>query len=104
MRILVVTRRDLSPEAQASQSCQALMQFNCAYPALGRTWYERQNLIDVYVVPGEDALRALLVKVKTKDLKAVGFHEPQLKMQLTTIAVEATPMARKVLGKLTIAR
>lgn len=100
MDLFVVTRQDLSIEAQASQSCHALMRFNCAFPEFGRRLWERSIAIDLRLTVTGYELRKILEAAQKKNIRAAGFQEPRIRMELTAIALEASAAAKRLVGKL----
>lgn len=103
MDLYVVTRRDLSKEAQASQSCHVLMQFNCAFPEFGRQWWARPIHIEMRLVLTPYELNKLLESAKKKGVRAAGFVEPRLCNELTAVALDAVPAAKRLVTKLPVA-
>jgi len=100
MKLYVITRQDLSPGAQAVQSCHALMQFSCEHPDLGKTWYEQSNTLSLLAVENELQLQQLLFEAQERGIRTAAFNEPDLKNALTAIALEPSPKTRRLVARL----
>lgn len=99
----IITRQDLSPGYQATQSCHALRQFIDEHSEIDKQWFERSNYLAVLSVRNEQELLDLIDKASRKDLKYSIFFEPDLKYEITAIALEPGKESKKLCGKLKLA-
>jgi len=84
-KLYVLVRNDISPGLQIAQACHAQFEFFERYPEAKKDW--EGNLV-VLQVEGEENLKNWLENtLSPRGLKAVGFREPDLNMQLTAVAV-----------------
>jgi hypothetical protein len=86
-RLYLVTRRDLSPGAQAVQSCHVLRLFVEEHTRLERGWFRDSNRLVLLSVADELALQRLLDEASRRALPASGFREPDLGHALTAVAL-----------------
>lgn len=98
-----MTRQDLKPGYQATQSCHALRQFTAEHPEIDRRWFERSNYLAVLSVRNEQELLNLIDKASQKGIKYSIFFEPDLKYEITAIALEPGKESKKLCGKLRLA-
>lgn len=89
-KLYVVTRRDLSPGAQAVQGMHALVEFSMYYPSEYQEWYRESNHLCFLSVATERDLESLCTKVFKAGVKHCMFREPDFGMSLTAITIEAT--------------
>lgn len=102
-KLYVVTRRDLSPGAQAVQGMHALVEFQFEHPDKAREWHAESNTLGFLSVADEKELNELIGKLFHLDIAHSMFREPDLGMSLTAIAIEATDPAMEALRHLPLA-
>lgn len=102
-KLYVVTRRDLSPGAQAVQGKHALVEFMFEHPEKARQWYGESNTLGFLSVADEKELDYLVGKLSSLGIAHSMFREPDMGMSLTAIAVEATDQAAEALRHLPLA-
>lgn len=100
MKLYVITRQDLLPGPQAVQSCHAFMQFICEHVEIGRTWFEQSNTLSFLAARDEVHLKRLLQDARELGIRCSFFQEPDLKMSMTSIALEPGPRTRKLVARL----
>lgn len=100
-KLYIVTRRDLSPGAQAVQGMHALREFVQAHPELDSEWYRTSNYLGFLSVEDERELTTLLNRCSLFGVQTALFQEPDLGGSLTAIAI--APSGRKLVAKLPLA-
>lgn len=100
MKLYVVTRRDLSPGAQAVQSCHVLWQFSFEHTDIGKTWFTESNTLALLTVANEIELLGLLDRAKAAHIRYATFKEPDFNDSLTAIALEPGPRTKKLVSGL----
>lgn len=91
-----MTRKDLSPGAQLSQSCHACFEFSFKYPELTGEWHHNSNFIAILAAKNEDELINLIKRLEEKEIKFAYFRESDLDHQITAIAIEPGDKGKKV--------
>lgn len=100
MKLYVITRRDLSPGAQAVQSCHVLWQFAYEQPDIGRSWFVESNTLALLTVANESELIALIQRAEDMRVRFAIFKEPDYHNALTALALEPGPRTRKLVAGL----
>lgn len=100
-QLFVVTRRDLSPGAQAAQCLHAFRQFVEEHPTVERSWFTSSNTIILKAVENEDELQALYRRAYLRDFAVSSFREPDFSDALTAIALE--PKGRALVRSIPLA-
>lgn len=95
-----MTRRNLTPGQQSTQSAHAFIDFVLRYPADSLAWHKQSDYLCLLSVADEKELYELAEKARTKGIKVVEFYEPDLDMALTAIALEPTEASRKLCSSL----
>lgn len=101
--MVVVTRRDLHPGAQAAQLVHAAQQFEKEHLNLQNEWYFKSNYIVLLSCENEESLKNLLLKANIKDIKYSAFTEPDLNNELTAVAFEPCEDTCKLVSNLPLA-
>ena len=100
-RLIIISRKDLSPGAQNAQSLHAISQFALDHPAVFKAW-NNQYVVSLSVLD-ENHLGNLLAKIESHGIPASAFYEPDLNFELTAICLEATEKASKLVSSLPLA-
>jgi hypothetical protein len=95
-----VTRSDLSPGQQATQSTHAALTFAVEHPLLTGGWYRNSSYLVLLGAKSEFHLNAIHQRVKDACLTHVCWHEPDFDNALTAMAVEPSPAAERLLANL----
>jgi hypothetical protein len=95
-RLVLVTRADLPPGAQAVQAAHAMRAFAAEHPELERSWFERSNTLALLAVAGEAELDGLVTKALDRGLAFSVFREPDLGGQLTAVCFEPTHRSQRL--------
>lgn len=99
-KLYVVTRADLSPGQQATQSTHAALKFAVEHFALTRAWFEDSTYLVLLQVPDEEALQAVVNRLDDGDTFITQWHEPDLGNSLTAICVEPDESIERKLSSL----
>ena len=102
-KLIVITRRDLSPGQQAVQAAHAAIEFQHEHPTIAKEWNTISKYLVFLSVENEKVLHQLLEKIKYRDIKHTIFAEPDIGYQLTAVAVEPSERTRKLTSKLPLA-
>ena len=102
-KLLVITRRDISPGYQAVQSAHAAIEFQHEHPEIATKWNTESKYLVFLSVPDEQSLIKLLKKAQMRGLTYSIFKEPDIDNQVTAIALEPTERARKLCSHLPLA-
>lgn len=94
-RLYVVTRADMPPGDQGTQSIHAASSFAVDYPELHRTWHLNGKNLIWLAAPDEAALRALFDHLTVEKSY---FAEPDMGDELTAVAFSGA--ARKLVSSL----
>lgn len=101
--MVVITRRDLHPGAQASQLVHAAQQFEKEHFDVQNEWYSKSNHLVLLSTENEESLRKLLFKANLQGIKASAFHEPDFDNALTAVALEPCAETCKLCSSLPLA-
>ncbi len=99
-KLYVLTRADLSPGAQATQSVHAAFQFALEYPELTKDWYKDSQVLVLLSVPDEESLMGWVLNLQDEGLFHSVFHEPDWEDQLTAVAVAPSETAQRIFASL----
>ena len=99
-KLIVITRRDLSPGYQAVQSCHAAIEFQYEYPEIAREWNTNSKYLIFLSVENEEKLQKLLTKIQIRSIKYSTFFEPDIGNQLTAICIEPGQESQKLTSNL----
>lgn len=87
-RLYVVTRADLLPGAQGTQSQHALSEFAVRHPDQHREWHQKGKNLIWLATRDLAALEALMTTLESEHgIECSGFYEPDFGDQLTAFAV-----------------
>ena len=96
----IVTRQDLTPGYQAVQGAHALRLFHEEHPEIDKEWYQVSNYLGFLSVSDEQSLQNLILRLQANDIKVSIFREPDIKNQITAIAIQPCEESRKLLSNL----
>lgn len=102
-KLIVITRRDLSPGYQAVQSAHAAIEFQHEHPEIAKNWNTHSKYLVFLTVENEKVLYQYLEKIKFYDLNYTIFTEPDIDNQLTAIAIEPGERTQKLTSRLPLA-
>ena len=82
------------------QAAHAAIAFQHAFPELAQQWFTHSNYLCFLSAPSAEALAALMHRAREQDILHSAFHEPDLNHALTAVAIEPSPLSRKLLKRL----
>lgn len=97
-RLIVVTRKDLTPGQQIAQSGHGISQFLLEYPHSAKEW-NNQYLISL-AINSEEKLIKILQKLQEKKVEVSYFTEPDLNDELTSICFIETDKTKSLTSSL----
>ena len=100
-KLIVVTRKDLTPGYQIAQAGHALAQFMLDYPDQANQW--NNNYLICLSVENENQLKTLLEKMRMHDIPVSYFLEPDLGNEMTAIAFQGSDKASKLTSSIPLA-
>lgn len=103
VKLVTVTRKDLSEGYQLAQTLHSSSRFAYHYPELHREWIEKSEYVVSLSVDNEEKLKRLYNKLQDYGADVVAFHEPDIDNQLTSICYYGTPEMRKLTSNLKLA-
>lgn len=95
-KLVLVTRADLPPGAQAVQAAHAMRQFAHLHPEVERAWFDRSNTLVLLTVPTEADLSRLVDRAVDREMLFAPFREEDLGGQLTAVALEPTQASQRL--------
>jgi peptidyl-tRNA hydrolase len=96
----VLTRADLSPGQQATQSTHAALKFSIEHPLLCETWYRESSYLVLLQVPDEDGLFYFHKRACQLELVHSVWTEPDMDDTHTAIAIAPSELASRLLANL----
>ena len=99
-KLIVVTRKDLSPGAQACQATHVSIKFVIEHPEIAHEWYNISQYLVELSINNEADLLELSEKLRWKGILFSEFREPDFGNELTSIAIEPSEKARKVVSSM----
>ena len=103
VKLVTVTRKDISKGYQLTQSNHAVARFAYNYPNQFKDWIENSEYMISLSIDDEEKLQRLFYKLQDNDAHVVAFNEPDIDNQLTSICYYGTPEIRKITNKLDLA-
>ena len=103
IKLVTVTRGDLSQGYQLVQTGHAIAEFAHKHPQLFTHWTTTTNYLISKAVQDEKHLKRLYEKLKWRGADVVAFTEPDIGDQLTAICFYGTPEMRKITNKFKLA-
>lgn len=96
--MIVVTRKDIKPGLQMSQSGHAISQFILEHTELSKQW--NNNFLISLSIDSEEKLQQLLFKIQNSKTAVSYFIEPDIGNQLTSICFLETWETKKLTSSL----
>ena len=103
IKVVTVTRKDLSNGYQLVQSAHSLAEFAHKYPNQFHEWMLNSKYLVSLSTDDEETLKNLYLKLKYNNAHVVAFYEPDINNQMTAICYYGTPELRKITHKLKLA-
>ena len=101
-KLYVISRKDLSPGAQAAQGMHALCEFAQEWPQEYHTWRKFNTLIFL-AAENENALQKFAEKAIKKGLSISYFREPDFDNALTAIIIQPSALTEYICRDLHLA-
>lgn len=102
-KLILVTRKDLTPAQQAVQAAHALRAFVEEHPAEDARWFKQSNTLALLAVEDEPMLHQLWCEAVDSGVRVSGFMEPDLDGAITALALEPGAGARRLTRGLPLA-
>ena len=102
-KLIVVTRRDLTPGYQLVQANHAVAKFIFEFTQIAKKWYDESNYIATLATKNESELHLLINKAKEKNINFTIFCEPDIDNQITAICLEPSELSRKLCSSIPLA-
>ena len=102
-KLVIVTRRDLNPGYQAVQSIHSGIQFQHEHPEIAKHWHSTSDYLALLSTEDEQSLLSLLEKCRKNGLHCSVFTEPDIGNQVTSIAIEPSPITKRLTCNLPLA-
>lgn len=99
-KLIVITRKDLSPGSQAVQASHASIEFIYQHPEISKEWYDISKYLVFLSVKNQDELIELTKKLSQNGILFSKFYEPDLEDELTAVALEPSNMSRKIVSNI----
>ena len=87
LKLITITRQDLSTGYQIVQSCHSVADFAYKFPNYFLSWRKNSNYKVCLSIKDESSLKKLFLKLKDINAPVIGFREPDLNNQLTSITL-----------------
>ena len=99
-KLITVTRKDLQPGAQACQATHSAIKFVLEHPEIANDWYNNSKYLVELSINNESDLLELTEKLSWKGILFSEFREPDFDNELTSIALEPSEKARRVVSSM----
>lgn len=100
LKLIVITREDITPAYQTVQNCHSLADFIFEHPVQASEWKKQSNSIITLSVKTLNDLKNLSKKLIKKGYYVTEFLEPDIDNELTSICVYGTSEVRRQLSHL----
>jgi hypothetical protein len=81
----------------------ALQEFGIQHPDITKEWYKCSNYLGFLSVRSENDLMALVFKAEGRGIRTAIFREPDIGDEVTAIALEPSPVSKKLCANLPLA-
>lgn len=99
-KLYIITRSDLPPGYQATQSTHSALNFAIEHPEIFKEWQQNSNYIAQLSIKDKKELSKLADKARYKGIKITKFYEPDLNGELTSICLEPSLESKKLCSNL----
>jgi CRISPR/Cas system-associated endoribonuclease Cas2 len=103
VKLVTVTRKDLTAGYQLVQSGHSIAEFIQHFPDKFAEWKQQSNYLISLSTDNEERLQRLFYKLQDNGADVVAFYEPDIDNQMTAICYYGTPEMRKHTDKLDLA-
>lgn len=98
-KLIIVTRKDLTPAYQSVQSTHSALQFAHEFPHIFKEW-QKIPYLAVLSVDNEQELLKLISKLEKSNIKFSIFKEPDIGDEITSICIEPSDASRRITSSL----
>lgn len=98
-KLIVVSRKDLSPGYQATQAIHSSLQFAHEFPQIFNEW-KKDPYLAILSVENEQELLKLITKLEQSHIKFSIFKEPDIGDEITSICIEPSEKSRRITSSL----
>ena len=102
LKLIVVTRGDITPGYQLVQATHSIADFIIEYPELSKHWKSISNSIITLSIKDEAALLKLHTILANQGHPCQLFREPDIDNEATSMCIYGTPDVRKSLSNLSL--
>jgi peptidyl-tRNA hydrolase len=95
-KLYIVTRADLSPGQQATQSAHAAFEYAMAHTLATREWFDKSTYLVLLSVPDKESLYEL--SYEFDGMYHSVWHEPDMNDEMTAIAIGPSDKASRILA------
>lgn len=95
-KLVVVTRRDITPPQQAIQAGHSAIQFQHDFPTISKKWFNESNYLIYLSVENQYELLNLIQKLEKLQIKFSAFIEPDMGGEITSICIEPSEKTRRI--------
>ena len=103
IKLVTVTRKDISPGYQLVQSGHAIAEFAQQFPDKFAQWKEQSNYLISLSTDNEESLKDLYNKLQYYGADVIAFYEPDVQNQMTAFCFYGTPEMQLHTKKLDLA-
>lgn len=103
VKLITVTRKEISPGYQLVQSGHAIAEFAHQFPDKFTQWKEQSNYLVSLSTDNEKTLQDLYNKLQYYGADIVAFYESDIQNQMTAICFYGTPEMQHYTKKLDLA-
>ena len=103
VKLVTVTRKDISPGYQLVQSGHAIAEFAQQFPDKFAQWKEQSNYLISLSTDNEESLKDLYNKLQYYGADVIAFYEPDVQNQMTAFCFYGTPEMKLHTKKLDLA-
>lgn len=101
-KLIVISRRDIIPGYQLTQSVHSSHQFLFEHPELSKDWFLNSNYLVILSVENEKELIDIINKLYQLGITFSKFHEPDLNNELTSISFLSSNVTKKITGGMSL--
>jgi len=100
---VTVTRNDIAAGHQLAETIHSVSEFAFKFPDRFQHWKTTSNYVVALSIDDEEKLEDLYSRLKWHGADVIGFNEPDINNQLTSICYYGTPELQKHTSKLKLA-
>lgn len=86
-KLIVVTRKDLSPSYQSVQAGHSVVQFQYDFPKISFEWYKNSKYLIYLGIDDYNEFKEFIIKLNNNNIKYSLFFEPDIG-EYTSVTIE----------------